>query len=81
MEIQYSIRGEKLPITLAWFDEDCLEEEHELETAIEECARHYHEHHDGWESTWPMTIKLFADGKEIGSKEVSQHYEPAFECN
>lgn len=54
-----------------------------LEFVAEEAAADYHSNHDGWESQWPQTIRLY-DGKtgpEIGRFTVEREYEPSFSAN
>ncbi len=48
--------------------------------AAEECAEHFHDFHDGWESGWPIVIVLFDrdDDKEVGRFEVDRTYSPIF---
>lgn len=46
----------------------------------EEAANDYHSNHDGWESSWPLTFRLFKteDGPPLGDFEVAMEYEPVF---
>lgn len=82
MKIEYTVNGSifRNEITLHWFNEECLLEDHEIRTAIEDCASDYHENHDGWESTWPLTITLYVNGKNVGEEKVNREYDPVFEC-
>jgi hypothetical protein len=44
----------------------------------QECAEDYHNAHDGWEATWPVTIALYIDGDPAGLFEVDREAEPVF---
>jgi len=52
-----------------WYD-DCAER----------CADDYHSNHDGWESVWPRTFKLYAteDGPALAAFEVDREARPEF---
>jgi len=45
----------------------------------EEAAKDYHQHHNGWEATWPLTFGLLdSDRKEIGLFSVERESVPQF---
>lgn len=46
----------------------------------EECAANYHNKHDGWESTWPLTFILYRteDGPERAKMSVDRETVPSF---
>ena len=52
----------------------------DLDYQAEICAENYNDEHDGWESTWPLTIALFAseDGPEIARFKVEQEFSPVY---
>ena len=55
-----------------------LDAEHE-EWIAEEAAEDFHDHHDGWEFTWPITVILMKpDGTEFGRYEVELEHRPTF---
>ena len=50
-----------------------------LENVIEECAEDFYYHHDGWETSFPITICLFdEEGNLLGEKEVELDQRPCF---
>lgn len=49
-----------------------------LESLAQDAALDYFENHDGWESSWPMDIELFADGKSVGIFAVEMEQVPRF---
>lgn len=49
-----------------------------FEYVAQDAAEDYHNNHDGWESSWPVDITLFHDGKEIGKFSVDMETVPAF---
>lgn len=49
-----------------------------LESLAQDAALDYFENHDGWESSWPMDIELFADGKSVGIFAVEMEQVPIF---
>jgi hypothetical protein len=63
----------------AYMDGDCADDA-DLEFLAEEAAADFHSEHDGWESTWPLTITLYdgKDGPELGRFTVEREYQPAF---
>jgi hypothetical protein len=45
----------------------------------EQAAENYHQKHDGWESSWPITFIIRKeDGSEIGRYEVDREIAPQF---
>jgi hypothetical protein len=64
--------NEAFPIDSSFHEgwEECL---------AKECAEDFWDHHDGWESNWPMTFKLFdANKNELGTYIVDMEAEPTF---
>lgn len=51
-----------------------------LADVAEECAEDFHSNHDGWEATWPLTLRLYAseDGREVGRFEIDREAQPVF---
>ncbi len=50
----------------------------EPEWAVVEAAEDFHIYHGGWESSWPLDIALFCEGKRLGVFTVEREYEPRF---
>jgi hypothetical protein len=47
--------------------------------AAEEAAEHFHDNHDGWESTWPLVFVLLDDDlNELGRFSVDREAVPHF---
>ena len=46
----------------------------------EECAEHYHNNHDGWEATFPLTFAMYEteDGPERARMIVDREDVPSF---
>lgn len=83
MELKYNIRGQNyyydLPIPAGMDGENADEFAKEYITDIcEEAADNFHDHHDGWESSWLIVFEIFLDGASMGKCEVEREYEPAF---
>lgn len=52
---------------------------HDLEDVAAECGEDYHDNHDGWESSWPLTVYLYdGDGSPKGAFEVFREDRYAF---
>lgn len=50
-----------------------------IRTIVEQAAEDYYFEHDGWEFTWPVTIRLWDEQKYlIGDYEVEMEAEPTF---
>jgi len=45
---------------------------------LQECAEDYHCNHDGWEASWPLTIKVSIGGKPYCKGDVERESEPVF---
>lgn len=59
-----------------------LDDPFALIALVEDCAADYHEHHGGWEDTWPLRISLFAgDGEHLGIWEVDRESCPVFSAS
>ncbi|WGL99114.1 hypothetical protein QE177_04330 [Arsenophonus sp. aPb] len=43
-----------------------------------QCAEDYHNNHDGWESDWPLVIRIFANNEIIGDFKVEMEFWPSF---
>jgi hypothetical protein len=44
-----------------------------------EAAANFHDEHDGWESTWPLLLELYAmDGGSLGRYQVQREMLPTF---
>jgi hypothetical protein len=53
----------------------------ELGYIAEECAEDYHNNHDGWEASWPVTFVMWDHrGEELGTCEVSRETAPVFQA-
>lgn len=82
MKLTYTVKnGRPIDIDLSWFQPECAQEDHEIDTAVCDCASDYHSNHGGSESRWPMEFALFMDGKEIGRTTVDREFEPEFICS
>ncbi len=46
--------------------------------SAEECAEHYHDNHDGWESVWPLDVTLYDGDENLGTFVVEMEAEPIF---
>lgn len=81
-KIQYSTEECGLGIENAYDLEGCqLSERHEaceLAYLVEKAADDYFDYHDGWESSWPMDIEIFSDGKSLGVFTVEMETVPQF---
>ncbi|HGJ5858500.1 MAG TPA: hypothetical protein ACHBX6_02050 [Arsenophonus nasoniae] len=49
-----------------------------LDIAAQECAENFYDNHDGWESNWPLVIRIFVDNKIIGDFKVEMEFWPSF---
>lgn len=50
-----------------------------LDYVAEDCAQDLHRNHDGWELSWPLTLKLWdRQGDFLGEWEVDRDVEPVF---
>lgn len=57
-------------------------DEDDMLEICEQCAADHHSNFDGWESQWPITVRLYLDGQSepICTAEVDLEYEPTFEA-
>lgn len=44
----------------------------------DELAEDFHSNHDGWESSWPLQIRIYKDAVEVARFQVEREYEPTF---
>ena len=83
MKLSYLVDDEAaFDIEIKWFGRECLSQDHQIWTAIKDCANHFHYNHVMYENPdfeWPAEIALFMDGKEIGREKVTLEFEPVFE--
>ncbi|EOC1305530.1 MULTISPECIES: hypothetical protein [Cronobacter] len=49
-----------------------------FESLAQDAALDFYDNHDGWESSWPMEIELFVDGKSVGTFLVEMESVPRF---
>lgn len=48
----------------------------------EDAADDYHSNHDGWESHWPLTFRIWNDqGTLLGDYSVERDYDPVFHAS
>ncbi|MGO2105094.1 MAG: hypothetical protein ACTH3P_06755 [Proteus vulgaris] len=66
---------EKYTLDNGRHDKDLLDN---LEWCASDCAEDYHNHHDGWESSWPVCLIIWIDGACKGKFSVEREYEPVF---
>jgi hypothetical protein len=55
-----------------------IDDELDERFAAQECADDFHSNHDGWESPWPLTFHVKAEGKFLGVFEIERDYLPVF---
>lgn len=55
-------------------------EEFDMLEICEQCAKDHHSNYDGWEGSWPITVRIYLDGEEdpACTAEVALEYEPEF---
>ena len=53
----------------------------DIEEIAQECAEQDWNDHDGWESSWPKTFSIFADGDLLGFVNVDMEMEPVFSAS
>lgn len=41
-------------------------------------ADDYHHNHDGWEDDWPLELRIYKDGEEVGRFKVERESQPVF---
>lgn len=80
MSIVYTVRDGGCRHELPLSDAMECDTEIALEAAAEVAASDFYSEHDGWESTWPLTITLYdgKNGPELGRFTVEREYEPVF---
>jgi len=62
-------------VTSAFEDPD----EWELEMIAQDCAKNYHDWHDGWEGSWPMDFRIVnKSGAALGTYSVDRETRPYF---
>ena len=50
-----------------------------MDWVVEDCASDYHSEHDGWESSWPITFRIWTEsGEVLGDYLVERDYDPVF---
>ena len=50
-----------------------------MDWVVEDCANDYHSNHDGWESSWPITFRIWTEsGEVLGDYLVERAYDPVF---
>ena len=50
-----------------------------MDWVVEDCANDYHSEHDGWESSWPLTLRIWTEtGEVLGDYLVERDYDPVF---
>lgn len=59
-------------------DLDECHEAWEVAYLAEKAADDYFDNYDGWESSWPMDIEIFSDGKSLGIFSVDMETAPQF---
>lgn len=77
--IYYRVEGDDVfPLTLAV--EWSLATVGHRETIAELAAKDFHDEHDGWEATYPLTLTLHetSDGPALGQYEILREYDPTF---
>ena len=45
---------------------------------VTDLAMDFHANHDGWESSWPLQIRIYEDGVELARFSVEREHEPTF---
>ena len=84
MRIHYSViehSGNDISFDDSQYNIDCelYWDEEDAEFAAQACAEDYHSNHDGWESNWPLTFRLWdKTGKHLGDFGVDRDVEPVF---
>lgn len=78
MSVWYGVEGDDERCECDWIK---AESEHG-ESLAETCAEHYHDLHNGWEVSWPITLILYESetGPETGRYEVKRVDRPHFEA-
>jgi len=62
------------------------DDEFDYEMLAQTAAKDYHRNHDGWESSWPVDMVIYAfsdaeDGKELWRGEVDREAVPSFRAS
>ena len=70
---------------VAFHDAYEFESDHDTEFmdwVVEDCANDYHSEHDGWESSWPITFRIWTEsGEVLGDYLVERDYDPVFRAH
>lgn len=45
---------------------------------VTDLAKDFHTNHDGWESSWPIQIRIYEDRTEVARFMVEREHEPTF---
>ena len=56
---------------------DCTKDD-DIGDVAEAAAEDYWCNRDGWETAWPVTFEILADGEVIATREVAAEMEPVF---
>lgn len=60
-------------------EQECHEDRSDREFLAQLAAEDYHDEHDGWEDSWPVTLTIWlTDRTPIGKFKVDREYEPVF---
>jgi hypothetical protein len=53
-----------------------------MESVFEDIAADYHDEHDGWEDTWPITFSMYKDDDKsiVYTYKVDRYTVPEFEA-
>lgn len=53
--------------------------DYSIEDVAEEASEDFFDNHDGWETTWPVTLYIWNDkGEYLGASVVNVEYSPSF---
>ena len=70
---------------VAFHDAYEFESDHDTEFmdwVVEDCANDFHNNHDGWESRWPITFRIWTESNEVlGDYLVERDHEPVFRAH
>lgn len=77
-EYGYKVHSYGSASELYYFDTGFDWDEDDACLLAEECAQDYYDHHDGWESKWPLDIEVFRNNESLGLFTVEQDIEPVF---
>jgi hypothetical protein len=77
MKVKYIVEEDNQSVADAYEFETDFDAD-DVRWIAENAADDYYHMHDGWEAFWPLTFKVFIDGKSIGTFEIDQEFEPVF---